>query len=329
MRSHPYRLEGGIFIFPSIHYFLSAYKRHPISDDRRVASAIRGLNRLLGGKKDGGYPEGRCTAFIGSRGGHKSHLGYVEILSQILESKKRGSQRRAGLVVSLRDDEGLTRSTMEGILKHQFPRKHVSLDSLIQDGRLEIMYYPPGYITPEEFFHRLLLSIQRLKHDGSAVSLLFNSLDQLAARFPLCARERIFIPGIVHMLTAEQVTSFFVAARDSPQPDGSVQAGYYGLESMAELILEFESFPIAWGEYCTRLASEGKFKEPALGLQAESYPGRTLVGLTVVRFAGGRAAGAKGALDLVESVHDPAHDIFGRLGLHYCPVDAQLMEETR
>ena len=50
-------------------------------------------------------------------------------------------------------------------------------------SRLRII---PGYITPEEFFHRLMLSAAA-KGDNAHVTLLFNSLDQLSSRFPLCA----------------------------------------------------------------------------------------------------------------------------------------------
>ena len=82
--------------------------------------------------------------------------------------------------------------------------------------RLEIMYFPPGNITPEEFLHRILLSIWRLRLDKQgkerSVTVLFNSLDQLAARFPLCAKEPVFIAALLQLLCANRVTSLFVAA---------------------------------------------------------------------------------------------------------------------
>src|SRR5262249_15918609 len=76
---HPFREEGGIFIFPSIHYYLSAYKRAaPTRQPHFERTPLVNWNKLLSEGDDpetGGLPKGRCTALIGERGGHKSHLG--------------------------------------------------------------------------------------------------------------------------------------------------------------------------------------------------------------------------------------------------------------
>ena len=78
-RAHPYIIEGGVFIYPSIHYYLSRYKKRSSTGDvKLVPIVIEDLNKTLGG----GLPEGRCTAFMGCRGGHKSHLGYLHILDR-------------------------------------------------------------------------------------------------------------------------------------------------------------------------------------------------------------------------------------------------------
>ena len=81
-RAHPYRKEGGIFIFPSIHYVLSRYKNEsPSVHHGKVESPVANLNAFLGT----GFPRGRCTALIGDRGTHKSHLGYLQVLSGAVE----------------------------------------------------------------------------------------------------------------------------------------------------------------------------------------------------------------------------------------------------
>ncbi len=80
---------------------------------------------------------------------------------------------------------------MNKILQQEFNIE--SIDTYIKKGKLEILFYPPGYITPEEFFHKMFISIQRLKLSQKGITLLFNSLDQLGSRFPLCAEETIFI----------------------------------------------------------------------------------------------------------------------------------------
>jgi KaiC/GvpD/RAD55 family RecA-like ATPase len=306
MRAHPYRRQGGIFIFPSIHYVLSLYKRKaPTTSKRWIPSCVPNLSQLLGE----GYPSGRCTALIGLRGGHKSHLGYTEILSRILPEKdgrRVADPDQRALVVSLRDDEGFTKGTMVKILKRSgVGDAERILDDLQKQGLLEITYYPPGYITPEEFFHRLLVSIKRLKTpEGSKtkaephVSLLFNSLEQLSSRFPLCAKEPIFVPGIIHMLSAEDVSSFFVTAVEGQAKET------YGLETMAELILEFDRRTCSADEFMEHVKQAypglpDKLKSVRKSLHSD----RQVIVLKVGRYAGGQAAGAEGILELVGKGH--------------------------
>ena len=193
LRAHPYRAEGGIFIFPSIHYVLSRYKRSQSESGGYLPSPVPHLAELLGS----GFPKGRCIALIGGRGTHKSHLGYLQALDGVIRDYNRDQQNpgpEKAIIVSLRDDEGMTRGTMETILKECWdePQPKVLLNKLEQQGRLEITYYPP--FVAQEFFHRMLLSIHRMKHgaDGAHITVLFNSLDQLSSRFPLCAEQRIF-----------------------------------------------------------------------------------------------------------------------------------------
>jgi KaiC/GvpD/RAD55 family RecA-like ATPase len=302
MRAHPYRTQGGIFVFPSIHYILSLYKRKaPTEGDEYIESPVPNLTQLL----DKGYPKGRCTALMGLRGGHKSHLAYEELLWRIREHSTKTKTIQKALIVSLRDDEGMTKQTMRGILASSGVKEpEKELAELQRKGLLEITYYPPGYITPEEFFHRLLLSIKRLKTDEKIgndrkqgqVSLLFNSLDQLSSRFPLCAKEPIFIPGIIQMLTAEDVSSFFVTARDE-QSKGS-----YGLETMAELILEFDREKLEIDSYLAHVQNGLKITAEQEGaLRSRLKASRQAVKLSVGRYAGGQAAGAEGILELVEA----------------------------
>lgn len=370
-RAHPYREEGGIFIFPSIHYYLSSYKRRtprtqPLTDrtnlpslnevlhygyysiDKTVAGelseriddkkVVDHLSSLVGEKikeregfvnllKDtigvdgtnkyrsiilkfaatGGFPSGRCTGFIGCRGGHKSHLGYLQLLSRVINYNEKG------LIISLRDDEGMARKTITKIIKQEFPKKNIQLSDLERDGNLEIIYYPPGYITPEEFFHRMFLSIQSMKKrdiDGNDVkiSLLFNSLDQLSSRFPLCAKEEIFVPGIIETLSAERITSFFIAVEEPGQPEEQ-----YGLLSMADVIIKFSHKLFENKHYCGHLneyLEDEKLNEQSIetiikGL-GKKHPA---IVMRIVRFAGGQAAGAGGILDLIDK-RSPVYDIY-------------------
>jgi len=339
MRAHPYRDAnyggGGLVIYPSIHYVLSRYKREtPTTAGDPIPSALQpGINKLI----HAGYPKGRCTAFIGERGGHKSHLAYVELLHRILKSEntklagaKPDVQEKA-LIVSLRDDEGICKKTMAGILEKRWPdlmekswpstkndeRGGKQLDKWEAEGLLEIAYYPPGYITPEEFFHRLMLSINRLKakaveNDPPAhVTFLLNSLDQLPSRFPLCVEEDVFVPGIIQMLSGESVSSFVVAAKEENRPD------YYGLEAMAELILNFERKPLDREEMVSLVRRQYGVSTDQEQKLLGCYPNkRQAVIVDVVRHAGGQAAGSKIVLEMASG--NKSDDPFGNALCDVC-----------
>lgn len=331
-RQHPYRREGGIFIYPTIHYHLSRYKRYGKVPQTR--SPVSKTDDLICRRQDGTVcgmllPQGRCTAFLGSRGGHKSHIGYIQLLDRLVyrEDDYRGTGtcpedrnpcrnrniKEGAIVVSLRDDEDMTRNTMERILSCEFGLRDGEakdkLGALQRDGRLDIVYFHPGYITPEEFFHRVYMSVLRMKamgHQAQRVTLLFNSLDQLSARFPLCADQNIFVPGIIDSLSGEGVTSMFVAVDEPGQP-----AEQYGLLPMADLVLSFRP----------RIFTEDQYRnivQRGLGGEIDVPSGdHEAIVLQVLRFAGGRMAGHRGLLEIVEE-----HELspYRGPGLHYVSI---------
>ena len=313
-RGHPYRKTGGIFIYPSIHSYLSVYKRKNIfSETDRVDTYPEKLNEVLQ------IPQGRCTAFIGERGGHKSHLGYLHILHRLLKERN-----ETGLIISLREDEQITKKTLSRIMKQEFPNS-VGLDDLEFQNRLEVLYYPPGYITPEEFFHRMFISIHRLKMQGGHLTVLFNSLDQLSARFPLCAKQEIFIPGIVQALSGEGITSICIAVNEPGQP-----VEQYGLLPMADLILSFSirAFPVM--DYYKHINASWAIEEneriskKVLDLkrdyEARRQTFQEAIVLKVDRFSGGQRAGARGILELVNN-SDLGNSLYEKAGLHFTPLN--------
>lgn len=236
--------------------------------------------------------------------------------------------REAGLVISLRDDGAMTRQTMGKILAGQDGEK--SLDFYEESGQLEVLYFHPGYITPEEFFHRVFLSVHRIKNLGHKLTVLFNSLDQLEARFPLCADQQIFVPGIIEFLSGEGATSIFIAVDGPDQPDKQ-----YGLLPMADVILSFNAGSFSFGDYKDHLdaaaaacgAQEEKaFKERLERLPLEEKSPKNEVVLQVDRFAGGERAGARGLLELV--VH-PKQSLHATPGLHFTPLDPRYPQPER
>ena len=296
-RRHPFREQGGIFIYPSIHYYLSVYKRsNPSGKLPEFTVPLDSLKTIF----SEGFPRGRCTGFVGTRGGHKSHLGYLSILKRIVEDL---SER--ALIVSLRDDEEMARQTLSKILKQETDYPY-TLEKLESDDRIEILYFPPGYVTPEEFFHRMFLSVQRLKYKPERgqrkvkprnVTVLFNSLDQLSSRFPLCAKEQIFIPGIIEALSAEDVSSIFIAVEEPGQPPEQ-----YGLLSMADALITFQHKNFTLDEYIEHTNSYLNINEDnkmCLFARKNLPATQNIVTMQIVRFAGGQAAGAGGLLELV------------------------------
>src|SRR5262249_28020134 len=134
------------------HFYLSKYKRSRHVALGYVKTPFQELDQLLGGEV---FLKGRCVALVGRRGGHKSHLGYLHLVKQLsLNDNSRA------LIISLRDDEIVAYQTLKQILSDEVQGSEQILE------RLELMYFPPGYITPEEFFHRVYISIQRLRAAG-------------------------------------------------------------------------------------------------------------------------------------------------------------------
>ena len=320
-RSHPYRQEGGIAIFPSIHYYLSVCKREaPTRAPEQDETLLPQLNTLLSATEGGakGLPRGRCTAFVGARGGHKSHLAYLHLLHRIAKYDEKA------LVISLRDDEEMTKQTMNRIVEQQSIQLS-DLNVLEHSNQLEILYFPPGYITPEEFIHRIIMSIHRLKGKHGRLTVLFNSLDQLRARFPLCAKEEIFVPGLIEILIADKITSIFIAVQGGVQPEGQ-----YGLLAMADLILSFNLYRMSFSDYFGHLTSVADFPKDneEFNRRVDRIKGqfgeteREEVVMRVERFAGGQRAGAKGILELVDDDKKRLADsLYQRPGLHLTPLN--------
>lgn len=319
-RRSPYRSEGGIFIFPSIPYYLSIYKHDLAEEDPMpVPFPLPSLSKTIGN----GLPAGRCTALIGTRGAHKSHIGYFHLLSRILKGEK-------AIVVSLRDDERMAQKTMSLILQQQFPQDAMRedrsqrnkngedlseetrrIEKFEMDGNLEVIYYTPGHIAPDEFFHRIFISIQNMKRQGDQpLTVLFNSLDQLPARFPLCARESIFVPGLIQMLTAEKATCIFVATNEPGQPEEQ-----YGLLQMADMILSMRPRRF-YKKYLDWLMQPEDERPGIEKIKPDPVwdPMVQTVVLHTVRIPAGKPAGARGMLELVDQsspVRDP--------GLYFTP----------
>jgi hypothetical protein len=163
----------------------------------------------------------------------------------------------------------------------------------------------------------MVLSFQRLKDCGPGdITLLFNGLDQLPSRFPLCAKEEIFVPGMIETLCAEQITSIFIGVKEPGQPDEQ-----YGLLSMADLLLSFTRHEFFQVDYLAHIDNTQAFSQRLTqdelnGIKDTLGEHTTPIVLRVQRSAGGQAAGAGGILELVEE-NSSTKPLYGKNGLHF------------
>jgi KaiC/GvpD/RAD55 family RecA-like ATPase len=298
-REHPYRTEGGIFIFPSMHLALSRRKRIQSPPPDRLRTPYPPLDDLL----SGGFLTRRCVALAGSRGTHKSRLAFAQVLKTL-----RDDRDSRALIISLHEEEAAVLQELSDIdlcgrIAPGEPARSDFVCNAVAEGRLELSYYPPGFIAPEEFFHRVQLSIARQKKAAGRghVLLVFNSLDLLHSHFPLCAKHRIFVPALVELLCLEGVTSFFISTtRGGHDP--------YGLMSMADPVLRFARVS-ADHDFLVRRVFQPEHASAVGGAE-------TIVHMTVERFAAGVSAGAGVFLALIDAKHPLVACHGMRNGLH-------------
>ncbi len=253
------RAKGGVLIMPSIHRHLSALggihsvlEAAPNGPERPAGievpiegfSQIVPLGKTADGKCISGFPKYCCTAVVGSRGSMKSHVAYATLINHLEKSEV-----ACGVMLSLRDDVVAAVNTLE-----QICAQHAISPSRIQDwiseSRLDIAYFAPGYLPPEEFMHRAVVAIEGMVHrhqkpdcsggvsaaDGRHILCVLNGIDHLAARHPLCSEEQMFVPAIISYMTKALVTSLVIAADDD-----KTALDESGLLPMAELLIRFET----------------------------------------------------------------------------------------
>ncbi|MBU2623791.1 MAG: hypothetical protein KKD92_15890 [Proteobacteria bacterium] len=257
---NPLIKEGGIFVFPSIHRHLSIargaidkfQKRKLECYPKAIETPFAAMNNAIQG---GGFPSGACSLIVGDRGGMKSHLAYYTLLRFLM---KKDNESERAIIISLRDTQDAAESTLAEILLQQVDDNGMKLDpaiknkpdaekfireELVADDRLEILYFWPGYISSEEFFHLVCTSVDRPgigkeeKRRPPASLVVINGIEQLSARFPLCDKESMFVSGLLSMLTVKGITVLVTSGglANLPSQQGGVPQG---LLPMSDLIIE-------------------------------------------------------------------------------------------
>lgn len=254
----PYLEEGATFIFPSLHWHLSRSIRKDLPSKRSSnefnPTPISELNRILATEsKLQGFPAMHTTGLVGEQGAMKSHLAYHFMLAHALgtvhSSQASEEEAKNVLLISLRDDLEAARHTLSEIIDQQElagrngATGNDAVQNLLNADRLEILYNWPGNITPAEFFHRIFVALARPRtntplrngqEQGKVDIVVLNGLDHLEAKFPLCAREKLFVPALVSLFRCYKVCSVVISAEDHTS-----EREVSSIRPLADTILEF------------------------------------------------------------------------------------------
>jgi hypothetical protein len=232
----PFRKDGGIQLYQSVHRHLSDAQRLAKGATRPAVPPAIAFDQsplpTLNTKTGGGFPQGRCTALVGDRGCFKSHLAYLWLLSVASQSARQTTAREPSLLLSLRDDETEALSRLDAIYAKEKGRPSglLSPSDLIEKELLRVVHFRPGYIAPDEFMFRLWFHV----NDFNPRRVVIASLEQLDALFPLCSVEPVFIPTILDVLGASKITTVAIGVSGENQPPTQ-----YGLLPQSSLILSF------------------------------------------------------------------------------------------
>ena len=297
--ARPHLIRGGFFVFPSEHYVLSRIRTgHPLitlaaAPPSRLQYAVApvapgapapsgpgdialptdvpqagswtpertdaALNwpvpwcyELVGG---GGVPLRSTTAIVGRRGTHKSHFAYQFLLDGVANSERT-------LTVSFRDNPDNVYATLGRISQApQYSDYDLTPNKI--HGLNSVIYQRPGYVTPQEFLHRLIAEVG--EHHPTRV--MVGAIDQWSAAYPLLAKSSILLPAIIDFLNTHGAASMIIGV------EGSGHAiDWSGLTSKAEVVLAFEYVAIDW----VRDAADTDYR-PSAGYAIDGYPIKTLL----------------------------------------------------
>ena len=299
--ARPNLIRGGFFVFPSEHYVLSRIRTgrpliastptRPLRLRWAVATNAEGtpapsgpgeiarptglspapsepwtmeradaaLNwpvpwcyELVGG---GGVPLRSTTAIVGRRGAHKSHFAYQYLLDGVTNEEHT-------LTISFRDNPDNVYATLGRISRApQYANYDLTENKIRCLNR--VIYQRPGFVTPQEFLHRLIAEVG--EHHPTRV--MVGAIDQWSAAYPLLAKSSILLPAIIDFLNTHGAASMIIGVEG-----GGRAADWSGLTSKAEIVLAFEYVAIDW----VREAAD-KDSRLSAGYAIDGYPNKTLL----------------------------------------------------
>jgi len=231
--ARPALKEGGLFIFPSQHFLLSK-----IRDEERIVALptesptaqptwpLEYCDQLVGGSD---VPLHRTTAIVGRRGLHKSHFAYQFLLDGIAD-------RENTLTISFRDNpEAVTATLVQIANAEKYDAKGLNENTI--KGRNKVVYQRPGFVTPEEFLHRVIAAVAEYKPSR----VMVGAIDQWDASYPLLAESPILVPTLIDFLNAHNTTSMVIGVEGGAKP-----VEWCGLTANSDVVLSFDYQVLDW-----------------------------------------------------------------------------------
>ena len=227
--------DCGFFIYPSLHYHLSvAIERkrrleergrdqedrdRSQEDARLLKTGFEALYKALGG----GVKRSTMTAISSDLSYAAKGIG-LSFLAQGVEDGDRG------LYLSLQDDP-------ESITKLPSPSEH-GLSTMVEEGKLVITSYRPGFISAEEFVDKIIRQIL----DPSGLNarfqrVVFDDVSQIGLRFPLLELAPVFLPTLMDIFKLYDMTALFLSAW-MPSETSDVGPTRANLNDLASTVME-------------------------------------------------------------------------------------------
>jgi KaiC/GvpD/RAD55 family RecA-like ATPase len=194
-----------------------------------------------------GVPLNHATTIVGRRGLHKTVFAFQFILDGLENGE-------STMIVSFRENPDEVVATLEAIAGRSLTKP--------ERRDLAIIYQRPGYVTPEEFFHRIITAIGT----HSPTRAVVNSIYPWESAYPLLQQSDVLLPAMADFFRAHSVTSLFVASgttwdiRNLP-----------GLLAASEVVLAFEYRLVPWGWV------KGTDTRPSDGPLADGFPEKMLL----------------------------------------------------
>ncbi len=277
----PNTRHGGVFAIPSLHFLLSKMRTNiPVIAPRRSAASrqtivestppggsswtdwapcgpgrfkpqgddtegtaywpIRGAFELVGG----GVPLHRCVALLGPRGPRRGRFAYRFLLDG-------ASIGETTLVVSFRDNDLAVNRVLDEMHADASPKSKAF-------ARPQVVFIKPGFVTPEEVFHKIATAVAEF----GPQRIIVNAIDNWGACYPLLDKSPIFMTTLVDFFDVQQITSMVICVTGT-DPSLAEKA----LVAEAGIVLEFRYAWLPW-----RNPTKAKSTRTSRGPEVDEFP---------------------------------------------------------